>query len=78
MRKEVYDAYEIYRDLIKRNPALENLTEKEKEAYTFITRDKKFMSILDSFPKGTEPSLLDIVPRYNKLCDEEAENKNTF
>ena len=69
-KNKLLDAYDIYRKLRARDVKVEDMTKEEKEAWTLVTRDRKFMSVLDSFPEGVEPSLVDILPKYNALLDE--------
>ena len=69
-KNKLLDAYDIYRKLKSRDVKIEDMTKEEKEAWTLVTRDRKFMSVLDSFPQGVEPSLVDILPKYNALLDE--------
>ena len=69
-KNKLLDAYDIYRKLRASDVKVEDMTKEEKEAWTLVTRDRKFMSVLDSFPEGVEPSLVDILPKYNALLDE--------
>ena len=78
MKNSLYDALEVYFRIKKQDKKIEELTESEIKAYTLITRDNKMMSILNSFEPGITPSLVDIVPRYNALLDQENKAKNVI
>lgn len=71
MSNKLYNALDIYFDIVKNGKKEDSLSPKELEAYMLVTRDAKLMSILNSFDKDVEPSLMDIVPRYNALIAEE-------
>ena len=71
MSNKLYNALNIYFDIVKNGKKEDSLSPKELEAYMLVTRDAKLMSILNSFDKDVEPSLMDIVPKYNALIAEE-------
>ena len=71
MSNKLYNALDIYFDIVKNGKKEDSLSPKELEAYMLVTRDAKLMSILNSFDKDVEPSLMDIVPKYNALIAEE-------
>lgn len=75
MSNQLMDAINIYYDIMAKNKKIEDLTDVEKNAYILVTRDSKLMSILGSFDPGAIPSLVDIIPKYNRLCDEEKAKK---
>ena len=75
MSNKLYNALDIYFDIVKNGKKEDSLSPKELEAYMLVTRDAKLMSILNSFDKDVEPSLMDIVPKYNALIAEEKETK---
>lgn len=75
MSNQLMDAINIYYDIMAKNKKIEDLTDAEKNAYILVTRDSKLMSILGSFDPGAIPSLVDIIPKYNKLCDVEKAKK---
>lgn len=71
MNNSLYDALHVYFEIKNQNKKIEDLNENEIKAYTLISRDKIMMSILDSFEPGITPSLVDIVPKYNALIEQE-------
>ena len=71
MSNKLYNALDIYFDIVKNGKKEDSLSPKELDAYMLVTRDAKLMSILNSFDKDVEPSLMDIVPKYNALIAEE-------
>ena len=75
MSNKLYNALDIYFDIVKNGKKEDSLSPKELEAYMLVTRDAKLMSILNSFDKDVDPSLMDIVPKYNALIAEEKETK---
>lgn len=75
MKKELYDGLSVYLNLMENGKLTEQFTPEEMNAYTLVTKDEKMKKVLDSFEPGVIPSLVDIVPRYNKLCEEEKEQK---
>lgn len=71
MSNKLYNALDIYFDIVKNGKKEDSLSPKELEAYMLVTRDAKLMFILNSFDKDVEPPLMDIVPKYNALIAEE-------
>ncbi len=74
-KNNVLDAYNKYLELKSANKSINEMTDEEIDKYTKVTRDKKFMSVLNSFPDEVVPSLTDILPRYNALLDKEVEKR---
>ena len=70
MKKELYDAYATYCEIIQKGKPVDQLTNEELRQYMLIDRDEKFKKIFEKAGDKVLP-LTTIVPQYNALIDQE-------